>query len=51
VGLLIAPLASAFQHLTVVDLGEALTICFGLTPLFRRSVGSADFQSVEVGRT
>ncbi len=51
VGLLIAPLASAFQHLTVVDLGEALTIGFGSTPPFRWTVRSADIQWVEVGRT
>jgi hypothetical protein len=51
VGLLIASLAPAFHHLTVVDMDEVLTIRFGPIPLFRRTVRYADIVKVEVGRT
>jgi 3-methyladenine DNA glycosylase AlkC len=51
VGLLIALLAPAFHHLTVVDQGEVLAIWFGPVPLFRRNVRYSDIGSVEVGRT
>lgn len=51
VGLLIALLAPAFHHLTVVDEGESLAIRFGPVPLFRRTVQYADIEKVEVGRT
>ena len=51
VGLLIALLAPAFHHLTVVDQGDVLAIRFGPIPLFRRTVRYADIESVEVGRT
>lgn len=40
VGLLIALLAPAFHHLTVVDRGDVLAIRFGPVPLFRRTVKS-----------
>jgi hypothetical protein len=51
VGLLIALLAPAFHHLTVVNQGDVLAIRFGPIPLFRRTVRYADIKSVEVGRT
>lgn len=51
VGLLIALLAPAFHHLTVVDQGDRLAIRFGPLPLFRRTVRYADIEKVEVGRT
>jgi hypothetical protein len=51
VGLLIALLAPAFHHLTVVDQGDRLAIRFGPLPLFRRTVRYADIENAEVGRT
>lgn len=51
VSLVIALLAPAFHHLTVVDQGERLAIRFGPVPLFRRTVQYADIEKVEVGRT
>jgi hypothetical protein len=51
VSLLIALLAPAFHHLTVVDQGEGLAIRFGPVPLFRRTVRYADIEVVKVGRT
>ncbi len=51
VGLLIALLAPAFHHLTVVDQGELLAIRFGPIPVFRRTVRYTDIEKVEVGRT
>jgi hypothetical protein len=51
VSLLIASLAPAFHHLTVVDKGEVLAIRFGPIPLFHRTVRYADIEKVEVGRT
>lgn len=51
VGLLIALLAPAFHHLTVVDQGDVLAIRFGPIPLFRRTVRYADIEKVEVGQT
>src|SRR6266568_2831737 len=51
VGLVIALLAPAFHHLTVVDQGDGLAIRFGPLPLFRRTVRYADIEKVEVGRT
>jgi hypothetical protein len=51
VGLLVALLAPAFHHLSVVDQGDVLAIRFGPVPLFRRIVRYADIESVEVGRT
>ena len=51
VGLLIALLAPAFHHLTVVNQGDRLAIRFGPLPLFRRTVRYADIEKVEVGRT
>ena len=51
VGLLIALLAPAFHHLTVVDQGDVLVIRFGPIPLFRRTVRYADIEKVEIGRT
>ena len=51
VGLLIALLAPAFHHLSVVDQGDRLAIRFGPVPLFRRTVRYADIEKVEVGRT
>lgn len=50
-GLLIALLAPAFHHLTVVDKGDHLAIRFGPVPLFGRTVQYADIEKVEVGRT
>jgi hypothetical protein len=51
VGLLVALLAPAFHHLSVVDRGDVLAIRFGPVPLFRRTVRYADMEKVEVGRT
>ncbi len=51
VGLLLALLAPAFHHLTVVDQGDVLGIRFGPVPLFHRTVRYSDIRSVEVGRT
>ena len=51
VGLLIALLAPAFHHLTVVDQGDVLAIRFGPIPLFRRTVRYANIEKAEVGRT
>jgi hypothetical protein len=51
VGLLIAMLAPAFHHLTVVDQGERVAIRFGPLPLCRRTVQYTDIDEVEVGRT
>jgi hypothetical protein len=51
VGLLIALVAPAFHHLSVVDQGDVVAIRFGPVPLFRRIVRYADIESVEVGRT
>src|SRR5947208_3175135 len=51
VGVLMALLAPAFHHLTVVDQGDRLAIRFGPLPLFRRTVRHADIEKVEVGRT
>ena len=51
VGLLIALLAPAFHHLTVVDEGDRLAIRFGPLPLFRRTVRYTDIVKVQVGRT
>jgi len=51
VGLLLALLAPAFHHLTVVDEGDRLAIRFGPLPLFRRAVRYDDIERVEVGRT
>ena len=51
VGLLIALLAQAYHHLTVVDEGTWLAIRFGPLPLFRRKVRYADIEKVEIGRT
>lgn len=51
VSMLIALLAPAFHHLTVVDQGDVLAIRFGPVPLFRRTVRYADIEKVEVGRT
>ncbi|HJN11181.1 MAG: hypothetical protein QGH33_01175 [Pirellulaceae bacterium] len=51
VGLLIAMLAPAFHHLTVVGQGERVAIRFGPLPLFRRTVQYTDIDKVEVGRT
>jgi hypothetical protein len=51
VGLLIAFLAPAFHHLTIIDQGDVLAIRFGPIPLFRRTVRYADIEKVEVGRT
>jgi serpin B len=51
VGLLIALLAPAFHHLTIVDDGDRLAIRFGPLPLFRRTVRYADIVKVEIGRT
>jgi hypothetical protein len=51
VGLLIALLASAFHHLTVVDQGDRLAIRFGPVPLFHRIVPYVNIEKVQVGRT
>ena len=51
VGLLLALLAPAFHHLTVVDQGDVLAVRFGPIPLSRRTVQYADIEKVEVGRT
>ena len=52
VGLLICGLlAPAFHHLSVVDHGDDLALCFGPVPLFRKTVPYADIVKVEVGRT
>jgi hypothetical protein len=51
VGLVIALLAPAFHHLTVVDQGDRLAIRFGPLPLFNRTVGYADIDCVDVGMT
>ncbi len=51
VGLLIALLAPAFHHLSVVDQGDVLAIRFGPVPLSRRTVRYTDIEKVEVGRT
>ena len=51
VGMLIAVLAPAFHHLTVVDRGEGLAIRFGPIPLFHRTVPYGKIEKVDVGRT
>jgi hypothetical protein len=52
-GIVTAVVATAFHHLTVMDLGESLAVRFGPLPLpmFRMSIPYDDIQSVEVGRT
>jgi hypothetical protein len=49
--LLVGILGASFQHLTVADEVDRLTIRFGPVPLFRRRVHYADIVSVEAGRT
>ena len=51
VALFLTLLAPAFHHLTVIDLGDELTIRFGPVPLFRRTVRYADIEKAEIGRT
>lgn len=51
VGLLILILATSFHSLTVKDEGERLSVSFGPTPLFRRSIPYASIEKVETGRT
>ena len=51
VGLLIAFLAQASHHLTVVDQSDVLAIRFGPIPMFRRTVSYTNIEKVEVGRT
>lgn len=51
VGSLMLTLASVFHHLSVEDEGDRLSVSFGPTPLFRRTVSYADIVSVETGRT
>jgi hypothetical protein len=50
-GIVMALLASAFHHLTIVDQGEGLAIRFGPVPVFNRTVRYADIVKVEIGRT
>lgn len=51
VSFLILILATSFHHLTVEDEGDRLSVSFGPTPLFRRTVLYTNIVSVEVGRT
>lgn len=44
-------MSAAFQHLTVEDTGESLSVRFGPVNLFQRSVSYADIRTVETGRT
>ena len=50
-GVLSVLLASAFHHLSVVDVGDGLAIRFGPVPLFRMTIPYRDMQKVEIGRT
>jgi hypothetical protein len=50
-GIVTAVLATAFHHLTVVNLGEAMSVRFGPLPMFRMTIPYNDITSVEVGRT
>jgi hypothetical protein len=43
-------LGFAFQHLTVVDQGDRLTLRFGPLPLFKRSIRYEDMHDVTAGR-
>jgi len=51
VSLLILILATSFHHLTVEDEGDRLSVSFGPTPLFRRTVPYTNIVSVEAGQT
>ncbi len=51
VGLLMLILATSFHHLTVEDEGDRLSVSFGPTPLFRRTILYTNIISVETGRT
>lgn len=51
IGLLMLVLGTSFQHLTVEDIGDRLTIQFGPLPLFQTSVCYDDVLAVAVGRT
>ena len=51
VGIVLALLGSAVQHLTVEDLGDRVAIRFGPMPLFFRKVQYADINKAEGGRT
>jgi hypothetical protein len=50
-GIFTLAIGTAFQHLTVADLGDSLAIRFGPLPLFRKTVSYSEIQKVEVGRT
>ena len=50
-GLLFLILATSFHSLTVEDKGDRLSVSFGPTPLFRRTVLYTDIVSVDTGRT
>jgi hypothetical protein len=50
-GVATAVIGTAFHHLTVEDVGEALTVRFGPLPMFRMEISYADIESVAVGRT
>jgi hypothetical protein len=51
VSLLVVILATSFHHFTVEDEGDRLSVSFGPTPLFRRTVLYPIIVSVETGRT
>jgi hypothetical protein len=50
-GVFMLILGMAFDHLTVMDLGDRLAIRFGPLPLFRKTMHYADIEKVEIGRT
>ena len=50
-GLMMAVFGFCFQHLTVADEGDWLSIRFGPWPLFKKRIRYEDIRDVEVGRT
>ena len=50
-GVLMLFLGMTFDHLTITDQGNWLSICFGPLRLFRRKIYYANIVKVEVGRT
>ncbi|MGC4006800.1 MAG: hypothetical protein QM811_28205 [Pirellulales bacterium] len=51
ISVVLAVLASGFQHLHVTDLGDRLQVAFGPTPIFRRTLSYDDITAVAVDRS
>ena len=50
-GLVMLVLGASFDRLTGANEGDRLAIRFGFLPLFRKHIGYADIQTVDIGRT